>query len=251
MAPPDYIRRTYRQRVDSGLVTFSVAVAQTDLLVSADRDLAGETRASIHRHRRVLEAHLVDHPEFAASLTPLTYESSEPLLAEMLQAGQTAGVGPFAAVAGAVAEFVGRDLLVHSREVIVENGGDVFLATRRDRILALFAGTSPLSERIGLRIPAAMQPVGVCTSAGTVGPSLSFGRADAATVVADSTALADAAATAVGNRVSDPHDLEPALEAARAIPGLRSVVVIKGETLGAWGEIELVPLNMSSVSSVE
>ncbi len=120
----------------------------------------------------------------------------------MAAAAQTAGVGPMAAVAGAIAECVGRELLEFSPEVIVENGGDIFLKVSHRRTVGIFAGDSPLTGRIGIQIEARDTPLGVCTSSGTVGHSLSFGRADAVVVLAPAAALADAAATAIGNRVS-------------------------------------------------
>jgi ApbE superfamily uncharacterized protein (UPF0280 family) len=106
--------------------------------------------------------------------------------------------------------------------------------------VAIYAGESPLSYRIGIRLPAAMMPAGVCTSSGTVGHSLSAGKADSVTVVAASTALADAAATRIGNEVGNGCDIGRALELAAEISGLSGVVIVVGEELGAWGEIELV-----------
>jgi hypothetical protein len=135
---------------------------------------------------------------------------------------------------------VGRELLKKSREVIVENGGDIFLSTKKGRLVAVFAGDSPLSGRIALKISPG--EVGVCTSSGTVGHSLSFGKADAVVVVSPDTLLADAAATALGNRVRSEEDIKKALHFAQEIPGIKGVVVVKGEKLGAWGEVELVPI---------
>jgi ApbE superfamily uncharacterized protein (UPF0280 family) len=151
-----------------------------------------------------------------------------------------------AAVAGAMAEFVGRELLPDSPEVIVENGGDIFLRSLREFKAGIFAGSSPLSLRIGLRVPPADQGLGVCTSSGTVGPSLSFGRADAVCVVAPSASLADAAATAVGNRVKSAQDLSTGLETAQAIAGLTGVVIIIGEKMGVWGKVELTEMSPSA-----
>jgi hypothetical protein len=125
----------------------------------------------------------------------------------------------------------------------VENGGDIFLSLRRPRTVAIFAGASSVSERIGLALKPEQTPVGVCTSSRTVGPSLSFGCADAATIVASPAALADAAATALGNAVKGSETVQQALDLVAAIPGVRGAVVILGDQIGAWGEIELVPLS--------
>jgi ApbE superfamily uncharacterized protein (UPF0280 family) len=137
---------------------------------------------------------------------------------------------------------VGRQLAPLSPEVIVENGGDIFLAIEQPATVALFAGRSPLSHRVGLKLDPSLSPLGVCTSSASVGHSLSLGRADAACVLAPSAALADAAATALGNRVQGPDTIPPALEWAAALPGILGALVIVGAKLGAWGGVELAPL---------
>lgn len=146
-----------------------------------------------------------------------------------------------AAVAGAVATFVGHGLLKCVKEVIVENGGDIFIKSYKPRIIGIFAGDSPLSERVGIKLQASFGQ-GICTSSGTVGPSLSFGYADAAVVVSKSAALADAAATALGNRIQTEKDFAPALAFVSKIRGVEGAVIIKGNKLGAIGKIELVPV---------
>lgn len=146
------------------------------------------------------------------------------------------------AVAGAVAEYVGRDLLAYSEEVIIENGGDIFIRTTFPLTVAILAGGSPLSGKLGVRIDSPESPVGVCTSSGTVGHSLSLGRADAAVVISASAALADAAATAIGNRVSDKADIASATHLGENIDGVLGVAVILDDKMGAWGQVELVRL---------
>jgi hypothetical protein len=160
----------------------------------------------------------------------------------MILAGSAAGVGPMAAVAGAVAETVGRALLKHSRQVVVENGGDVFLKTDGPVVAGLFAGNSPLNMKIGISLPGTGEGIGLCTSSGTVGHSLSTGTADAVCVLSHSCALADAAATAIGNRIRSPREIKPAIAFGQRIAGVLGVVVIAGREMGAWGQIELVPL---------
>jgi ApbE superfamily uncharacterized protein (UPF0280 family) len=124
----------------------------------------------------------------------------------------------------------------------VENGGDIFIKTDGPIIISIFAGTSPLSLRVGLRLDCGVKPFGVCTSSGTVGHSLSLGKADAVSVVSESCALADAAATAVGNLVNSKTDIRPALNFGKSITGVEGIVVIIGEDIGMWGELEVVPL---------
>ena len=229
----------YRCLVRSdGLVSSRILVKQTDMLVSGGSDLSVKAMQSVTRHRGLLERYIRGNPDFLHSFVPVAAESSAPdIVRTMIRAAARTDVGPMASVAGAIAEHVGKDLKAYSREVIVENGGDVFLSTMRKREVLLLAETSSFQ---GLRI--AVDPsesMGICTSSGTIGPSFSFGRADAVTIVAESAALADAAATAVGNIVQGPEDIERALDKAREI-GVDGAVILVGDHLGAWGRVEIV-----------
>ncbi len=245
-----YEPRTYRLRSGSDdLWSFEVAERETDLFISVGGERCSREQVqeraleAVRGVRAELEQHIAERAEFLTSRRPLVTPVSVPrVLVSMYSAAQASGVGPMAAVAGAVAERVGRALLGVAEQVIVENGGDIFLATGRERTIAVYAGDSALSERVGLAIPGAAQPLGICTSSGTVGPSFSAGRADAAVVCAADAALADAAATGLGNRVSSPADVQTALAWAKGLAGLQHALVITGSTLGAWGEFELRPI---------
>ena len=246
MTPPKNSQqpRTYRTRMARfGLVGFRVPVKEIDLMILADQDLSREVRSLVIQERQQLEAYGQKHPEFFTTLTPLPPDPyAPPLVRNMISAGAAAGVGPMAAVAGAIAARVGEALRAFSDEVIIENGGDIFMYLKHPATVSLFAGRSPLSHKVGLKIYPDRETWGVCTSSGTVGPSLSFGRADAACVVAGDAALADACATELGNRVPDASGVNKGLEWLEGIPGIIGGVVIVGEHLGAWGHIELVPL---------
>ena len=237
-------KRTYRNLVKTDdLVNFEVIVKETDLLVRAMKDLSRETRESVYKYRHQLETYIATHPDFAGSLVPLDEDPYAPrIVQEMIRTSRCANVGPMAAVAGAVAEFVSKDLLPLSEEIIIENGGDIYLATSRERTIGIYAGDSPLSLKVGVLIQAEDRPLGICTSSGTVGPSLSFGKADAICVLSKSSALADAAATAVGNRVKTGKDIESGLEAGKAIEGVLGTLIIIGDRMGVWGNIRLVQL---------
>jgi ApbE superfamily uncharacterized protein (UPF0280 family) len=220
-----------------------VAVKETDLYILAQSVLEQEAREAVIQLRQQLEVYIIANPLFQTSLVPLPADPRAPrIVREMLAAAQAAGVGPMAGVAGAMAAFVAAALLPLTPEVVVENGGDIFLHTSTTRKIGIFAGASPLSMQVGISVPAERQPLGVCTSSATVGPSLSLGRADAVCVISPSTALADAAATTLGNMVQRKGDIEQALERGRNIPGVEGVVIIVADALGAWGEYELVKL---------
>jgi ApbE superfamily uncharacterized protein (UPF0280 family) len=236
--------RFYRHWIkDDDLVSFEVTVKQTDLYIRSRRNLKDKALDSVLKHRGSLEAYIGRHPLFLTTLEPYRAEAEAPAITrEMARVSQLTGVGPMAAVAGAIAEAVGRDLLTFSPDVIVENGGDIFLKTSRKRLVAIYAGQSRFTRKIALEITPRETPLGICTSSGTVGHSLSLGSADAVIVVSPSTALADAAATALGNMVKAVEDIPEVIEQARSIEGLRGVVVIVGDRMGVWGRLKIVPL---------
>ncbi len=236
--------RRYRQRTDpAGLVTFEIVHGETDLQVSAARDLTAEASAIVSALRGDLEAYVGAHPRFAESFVPVEVEADAPeIVRAMAAAGLAAGVGPMASVAGAVAERVARGLAAHSAEVLVENGGDLYVVGRTPRRVLLLAGTSPLSGRLAIDLSAESLPCAVCTSSGKVGHSVSLGAAHAVTVLAGSGEIADAAATAAGNLVHGPEDIERALERALAVAGVRGAVVIAGDSVGALGDVTLAPV---------
>ncbi|MHB8174313.1 MAG: UPF0280 family protein, partial [Nitrospirota bacterium] len=190
-----YEVRTYRDFFQSAdLVPFTVVVKETDLFILARTDLSALALETVLSHRHRLESFIEKYPGFRASLQPVKIPSWAPEVARiMAEAGKSAGVGPMAAVAGAFSELVGRALLERSPEVIVENGGDIYINTLRERTVALFAGDSPLSGKVGIKISPGDCPLGVCTSSGKVGPSFSLGVAHAACIIAKSAAFADAA----------------------------------------------------------
>jgi len=239
-----YQPRTYRHWIkDDDLVSFNVTVKETDLYIRAASNLETEALKAVIKHRTPLEAYIKRHPLFLHSLEPCSVEEDAPaIVGVMAQAAQIAGVGPMAAVAGAIAEAVGKDLLACTPEVIVEDGGDIFMKISRARLIGVYAGESPFTGKIALEMSPEETPFGVCTSSGTVGHSLSFGAADAVIALSRSAALADAAATAIGNRVKTVDDIDVAIEQAQAIDGLVGVVIIKDDRIGMWGKVKLVSL---------
>jgi uncharacterized protein len=240
----EYTERFYRKRVKSeDLFSFEVMVKETDLLVSADQKLEKETRDLVFESRHQIESYIQTHPDFLAALDPYPEDPyAPPLIKEMIESTREVGVGPMASVAGAIAEYVGRHLLKKTNQVIVENGGDLFLKVSRPVTVSIFAGTSPLSEKIGLVIPSRLMPAGVASSSGTVGHSFSMGKADVGCIVSLSAALADAAATALCNRIQGPRDLSRIDEWAGGIKGVLGALVILGDKMATWGQIELVAL---------
>ncbi|MCU0597718.1 MAG: UPF0280 family protein [Desulfobacterales bacterium] len=224
-------------------MSFQVSVKETDLWVQAEKNLECETRELVLKYRAHIESYIHENPEFLSSLKPWRIKGIAPkIVCDMALAGQLAGVGPMAAVAGAVAEYVGLELLGSSSQVVVENGGDIFLKTERPIVSAIYAGASPLSLKIGISLKHSGAPIGICTSSGTVGHSYSMGKADAVCVVSNSCALSDAAATAICNHVDSAGAIGRAIAFGKQISGVSGIVVISDDKIGMWGDIEIVPL---------
>ena len=231
-----------RQHQKTGLVSFEITVKETNLNIQAQTDLSDQAIRSTLKYRQYLETHILQHPEFATALSPLPLPGIAPaIVMDMMKAGIQTNVGPMAAVAGAMAEYVGRDLLALSNEVLVENGGDIFIRSATQTVFSIYAGDSPLSMTTGILVEK-RRPFAMCTSSGTLGHSKSFGAADAVSVMASSCALADAAATALCNRVKDKEDIEKAIHHGKQIQGIQGIVIIKGEQIGLWGNLKLVRL---------
>jgi ApbE superfamily uncharacterized protein (UPF0280 family) len=239
-------RRFYRYQHQSkaGWVSFQVKHRETDLWIRARKNVEKEALEAVLNCRHQLEQYISYSPEFLRSLTPLPDDpTAPPLIRQMLQAAQKIGVGPMASVAGAIAQSVALSLKHLSPFIIIENGGDCYMNLAEETKVGIYAGArSPFTGRVALRFLPEHFPFGICTSSGTIGHSLSFGRADAITVVAKDAALADAAATALGNLVKEPRDISKALERRDLLEHLEGVLIIVKDKMGAWGNLELIPL---------
>lgn len=245
---PAYQPRLYREAMgNSRWTSFRSSWRETDLWVAIDREhyrreAERYTMDRILYYRKVLEEHINLHPEFRDSLTQVVAPGGvHPIITEMSDAALAAGTGPMSAVAGAMAEYICRDLLAEfgAEEVVVENGGDIFLKLVAPATVAVYAGSSPLSEKIALQPAPAETPLALCCSSGTVGHSLSFGMADACMIACRSGALADACATAFCNSVKNADMVYEVTEQAMKKQEILSVVIIAGDKVGLGGTIEI------------
>ena len=224
------------------LISESWAYKETDVLIKADsREAIEAAKKSLIRHRNAIERYIARNPVFKLSLEPINVEAEAPKVVQLMaEAGRLVGVGPMAAVAGTLAQLAVEDVVTTgARNILIDNGGDIFIHGNRSYTVAIHAGESPLSNKIALEIDAARLPLGVCTSSATVGPSLSFGEADAVTVLAKSGALADAAATAICNetRCGPENGIKAGLRRAKVVRGLSAALIIYGKYVGSWGDL--------------
>lgn len=197
------------------------------------------TREIIHQ-RELLEAYISRHPAFRTSLAPVSLLPDPPAIARrMSQAALLTGIGPMAAVAGTIAQMAAEAALREGgADVIVENGGDVFLACSEAVVVGLHAGKAhALGDCLAFSVPADRMPLAVCSSSARMGHSLSLGDCDLATVVARDASLADAAATLACNLVRTRDGIDPALERVAGIAGVDGVLLVKDERVGLAGSL--------------
>lgn len=239
-----YEERIYRNWVkNDDLITIRVVEEETDLLVSGIIDLKEQASISVSHYRNQIKDYIAKDHKFLTSLKPIDVpQDASEIVMDMANASRLAGVGPMSAVAGAIAEFVAKDLMPVSDQIIIENGGDNFIKSSVKRVVGIYAGKSPFTGKIALQIEPDQTPIGICTSSGTVGHSLSFGRADAVIILSKWTALADAVATATGNIVKTEDDIEKGISFARSIDGVESVVIIVGSKIGIWGNVKITKI---------
>jgi ApbE superfamily uncharacterized protein (UPF0280 family) len=226
------------------MVNFNVVIDESDLLIRADRNLHNKAHKTLSSLRHDIESYINTNKLFLTTLEPLSVPTMAPeVVKNMTQAGSEFGVGPMAAVAGAIAEGVARDLKGFSRNVFVENGGDIFMFSEQPITSAIYAGNSPLSMKLGVILEPYPDGMSICTSSGTVGHSLSFGNADSVSVICDSGSMADAAATAICNIVKSDKDLEQAVDFARKHEQINGLIIILGSKIAVFGKnIKLIEI---------
>jgi ApbE superfamily uncharacterized protein (UPF0280 family) len=193
----------------------------------------------IARQRQTLEAYIRSHEEFLTSFVPIELLPGAPEVARrMARAARLVGVGPMAAVAGTMAQLAAEAALrAGADEVIVDNGGDIYLCVAEPATVGLHTGTAGLGDRLAFLLQPHETPVAICSSSGRMGHSTSLGQCDLATVVAPDAALADAAATLAANLVKTVDDVDAALERVAAIEGIQGVLIVKNDRVGLAGRL--------------
>lgn len=237
-----YQRRFYRDWTKGrDLFAEHIIAKESDLYIFTDKPLDKESiYENLRQYRWDIENYISKDRRFLTALKPLEVEiNAVEIIKDMAKSSKKAGVGPMATVAGAIAQFLGKDLLRQGyKDVIIENGGDIFLKSRKTRNIGIYAGRSRRWNNLMLKIAPGNTPLGICTSSGTIGHSLSFGISDSVVVLSKSASLADATATATANRINSKQDLRNALNFARNIEGISGVVIILKDNLISWGKIE-------------
>jgi len=235
-----YEERFYRNKI---LSKFKVEVSfqESDLLICSDKEIAKEKAQGILvKYYKQIEEYITGNPLFLRSLSPLEIDqAAPPIINEMLEASKVTGIGPFSSVAGAVAQYVGGELLGDCQELIVENGGDIFLKINQDKIIGVYLGQEFKINELNLKIKKRSQAFGVASSSSTLGHSLNFGKADLVSVVAKNIIIADGFATAISNRIKKIEDVDKVLAEAKQNLAIEGLLVAFGEKIFLWGDLEI------------
>ncbi|MGB4671550.1 MAG: UPF0280 family protein [Bacteroidaceae bacterium] len=244
----EYRERFYRSTFShKSRQWFPVKFLESDLWIGVDKGSLDESMPAyaldaLIKLRRSMDDYLLVDPTYKKSLVPYDSRDSAPtIFKEMSKVSHRTGIGPMGAVAGAVAKHI-ADMLMQEyqiQDLIIENGGDIWADVSTDVEIAVFAGESPLSGKVGLHIPKQEFPLGICTSSGTVGPSLSFGKADAVMIVCRDVLLADSYATAMANKIQTADDLQPVIEHISANNDILGALAVKDDRMAVCGRYEL------------
>jgi uncharacterized protein len=240
--------RVYRESMISDRFrSFTIVLGETDLWIGVnpanyDDSMIQFCSEKVNNYRCLIKNYIITLPEFGVSHKPVRLSGfPDPIIVKMAESAEAAGTGPMAAVAGAVAEFLGMDIIKEYKpeELIIENGGDIFVSVTKELNVKFFAGENTQFNKLQLQIPAAYPYLGICTSSGTFGHSFSYGSADTVTVVCLSAALADAWATSVCNMVKKKDDIHRVIDYVKNIPDVLSLIIIKDDEIGISGRLLL------------
>lgn len=220
-----------------------IDIDQTHIRLKSDLDNKN-LKQYIYKIRQELKRYISRNPDFSLSLEPLKYngENLSEIVLKMYKSSSKADVGPMACVAGTISEM-SLDFLIDNGSTysIVENGGDIALINDRKVLCGIYSNNEILGNNIAFKIKPRKHPLGICTSSGKIGHSISFGSSDSVTVISKSPSIADGLATRIANDVNG-HDSEDkvsnALECGENYKELfDGVLIISGENVGTIGRL--------------
>jgi len=212
----------------------------TDLLVTSDKEIGNEIKQPLVSFYNDIEKVIASDEDFSKSLGPVKpLHSYPPVIKEMCRAAGVFGVGPMAAVAGAVCDSIAESVSRICDFLMIENGGDVYIKSSHPVSAGLFSSSRHFPQSLNITINPGHTPCGICSSSGVMGHSLSMGKSDLVTVMSHSTAMADAAATAIANSVTEKTDVDRALHYYKDNKYIKGLVIIKDDRLAVWGALQL------------
>jgi len=228
---------------ENGLTTCQFRIGESNIMISSDKPIKTIARKLLTQIRGNIKKYIQVHPEFSESFSPITINRNAPvIIRQMSKASHSANVGPMAAIAGAIADELGEGLSKYAAELIIENGGDIFIKVKRQIIIGLWCHNNEIKNNLGILLNKKRGHYSICTSSGTLGHSFSYGKADATTVIAKNAALADAWATRLGNEIKSQKDIKKALSLLKNIKDVSGALVLYRKTIAAWGDVELTQI---------
>jgi len=235
-----YEERFYRENISSKF-KLEVSYRESDILVSTDREVSLEVVQSLlSRYYSQIEAYIEKKPDFKKSLSPISFDNSAPpIVKKMIESSQITKIGPFASVAGAIASYVGEELLNFCEEVVVENGGDVFLKIKTPKFLGVYLGEEFSPKNLTLKIKNKDHSFGIASSSSVIGHSLNFGKANLLTIICRDTILADGLATALSNRIKNPQDAKALIQDAKKLDAVEAMLIAIENKIYLWGDLEI------------
>ena len=240
-----YETKNYRNRIPvSQSVTFEVGVRDTSIHVQAQSDLTAKAKESVFRYRYQIEEYLRQHPAFRDTQSPIQIYSSAPEIVRYCDlACRNTGVAPMACMSGAMADFVGRDLMPQSPVLVVSSGGDTFVKSSTPIDIYVYAKGSPLHNKLILQLPGARNIFGVSTYVPGKG-------IQAVTVLSRTAGWASAFAKDLGSRLDSGESLKSALNRAEAYSDVGGVVIISGDQVVFGGSLNVRCLNGAKSSNM-
>ncbi|MBD3264200.1 MAG: UPF0280 family protein [Candidatus Omnitrophica bacterium] len=235
-----YEPRLYRDIAKEGF-SLEIAYKESDILIVSSAEIEyKEAYNLLIKYYGIVEKYAKDRPDFLNSLSPLKEDSRASSIAkDMIFYSGLAGTGPFSAVAGAISFYVGRELLSSVDEIILENGGDIFIKTKKARRIGVYLGENSSFPQLGLEIQPRNGDFGIASSSSLLGHSLGFGQAELVTVIGKNSMVADAFATAFSNKVKDDRSVDFVLKEARKNDYLDGLMIVFKGQLYIWGDIAL------------
>jgi len=220
---------------------------ETIITIFAEKEYLIEiAKNKIIECRREIEDFIIKNPDFKEILIPFNYKKTSPeIIKKMCRASKVFNIGPMSTVAAVIAEYALDEMISNgAKHAIIDNGGDLALFTNNPVTIGIYTGNKN-TNHYGLIIPPTKNKLGICTSSGKIGPSLSFGNTDTTTILSHNICLADAAATAIGNIVIDKNDIKKVIEILSKTSDINGSIITIKDNICFWGDVpRIVPVNV-------
>jgi len=221
--------------------SLEITYRESDLYIVSDKEIDKKlAQTTLIKYYTQIENYIKKNPKFLSSLSPLEIiDPAPPIVKDMFEASKLAGIGPFSSVAGAVALYTGKSLLKFCNQIMVENGGDIFLKINKDKKIGLYLGENFHPQIITIKIKKRDYPFGICSSSSTIGPSLNFGRADLLSVIGKDAIISDVFATAYSNKIRKEKDINEVINEARSNSFIEAIIISFENKIFFWGNVEI------------